>query len=193
MAGQELLAAQLIRAFADIFADSGLPLQLRPYEVLVTSNRTALIELVPDSLSIHQASPLFPDEGERPDVSTTILRFWLSCSQWCSTCCAQVQVSGCLMNVWEKMSLGLSLRSILHWKAHHLLGHFCGDKHTADRTAWMRGADQGALASGHIACGPLLRQVWPRHAGMPGCAACFRREHGCLLFGLLFPANQGAC
>ncbi|KAK9837506.1 hypothetical protein WJX81_007387 [Elliptochloris bilobata] len=51
---QELLAAQLIRAFADIFADSGLPLQLRPYEVLVTSNRTALIELVPDSLSIHQ-------------------------------------------------------------------------------------------------------------------------------------------
>ena len=56
--GQELLAAQLIRAFADIFADSGLPLQLRPYEVLVTSNRTALIELVPDSLSIHQARPL---------------------------------------------------------------------------------------------------------------------------------------
>ncbi len=52
---QELLAAQLIRAFADIFADSGLPLQLRPYEVLVTSNRTALIELVPDSLSVHQA------------------------------------------------------------------------------------------------------------------------------------------
>ena len=54
---QELLAAQLIRAFADIFADSGLPLQLRPYEVLVTSNRTALIQLVPDSLSIHQARP----------------------------------------------------------------------------------------------------------------------------------------
>jgi len=52
---QELLAAQLIRAFADIFAESGLPLQLRPYEVLVTSNRTALIELVPDSLSVHQA------------------------------------------------------------------------------------------------------------------------------------------
>jgi len=30
-----------------------LPLWLRPYEVLVTSNRTALIELIPDSLSIH--------------------------------------------------------------------------------------------------------------------------------------------
>ncbi len=50
---QELLAAQLIRALADIFQESSLPLYLRPYEVLVTSNRTALIELVPDSLSVH--------------------------------------------------------------------------------------------------------------------------------------------
>lgn len=73
MAGQELLAAQLIRAFADIFADSGLPLQLRPYEVLVTSNRTALIELVPDSLSIHQASPLFPDMNQQKYNSSQIL------------------------------------------------------------------------------------------------------------------------
>lgn len=50
---QELLAAQLIQTFADIFHDCSLPLYLRPYEVLVTSNRTALIELVPDSLSLH--------------------------------------------------------------------------------------------------------------------------------------------
>jgi phosphatidylinositol 4-kinase len=50
---QELLAAQLIQAFADIFRECSLPLYLRPYEVLVTSNRTALIELVPDSLSVH--------------------------------------------------------------------------------------------------------------------------------------------
>ena len=33
--------------------EAQLPLWLRPYEVLVTSNRTALIELIPDSLSIH--------------------------------------------------------------------------------------------------------------------------------------------
>lgn len=50
---QELLAAQLIQAFAHIFSESCLPLYLRPYEVLVTSSRTALIEVVPDSLSIH--------------------------------------------------------------------------------------------------------------------------------------------
>jgi phosphatidylinositol 4-kinase len=50
---QELLAVQLIRAFHDIFQEAHLDLWLRPYEVLVTSNRTALIELIPDSLSIH--------------------------------------------------------------------------------------------------------------------------------------------
>ena len=50
---QELLAAQLIQAFAHIFQESSLPLYVRPYEVLVTSSRTALIEVVPDSLSIH--------------------------------------------------------------------------------------------------------------------------------------------
>ena len=33
MCVQELLAAQLIQAFADIFSESSLPLYLRPYEV----------------------------------------------------------------------------------------------------------------------------------------------------------------
>lgn len=36
---QELLALQLIRAFGDIFREAGLPLWVRSYEVLVTSNR----------------------------------------------------------------------------------------------------------------------------------------------------------
>ena len=33
--------------------EEGLPLWLRPYEVLVTSARTALIEFVPNTASIH--------------------------------------------------------------------------------------------------------------------------------------------
>lgn len=36
---QELLALQLIKVFGDIFREAGLPLWVRPYEVLVTSNR----------------------------------------------------------------------------------------------------------------------------------------------------------
>ncbi|EFN58631.1 hypothetical protein CHLNCDRAFT_34245 [Chlorella variabilis] len=50
---QELLAMQLIRAAHEIFAEAQLPLWLRPYEVLPTSNRTALIEMVPNAPSIH--------------------------------------------------------------------------------------------------------------------------------------------
>ena len=36
-----------------LWQEAGLPLWLRPYEVLVTSNRTSLIELVPNAVSIH--------------------------------------------------------------------------------------------------------------------------------------------
>jgi phosphatidylinositol 4-kinase len=40
--------------------EAGLPLWLRPYEVLVTSNRTSLIELVPNTLSIHAVKAKSP-------------------------------------------------------------------------------------------------------------------------------------
>lgn len=50
---QELMAVQLIKTFQEIFLDSRLPLWVHPYEVLVTSNRTALIEFIPDTLSVH--------------------------------------------------------------------------------------------------------------------------------------------
>lgn len=38
---QELLAVQLVHAFSEVFQDAGLPLRLRHYDVLVTSNRCA--------------------------------------------------------------------------------------------------------------------------------------------------------
>ena len=34
----------------DIFQEAGLPLWLRPYEVLCTSSYTALIETIPDTV-----------------------------------------------------------------------------------------------------------------------------------------------
>jgi phosphatidylinositol 4-kinase B len=57
---QELLAMQVIRAFHDIFSEAALPLWLRPYEVLVTSNRTAVIEMVPNAPSIHAIKAASP-------------------------------------------------------------------------------------------------------------------------------------
>ncbi len=62
---QELLSMQLIRTFHSIFAEAGLPLWLRPYEVLVTSSLTALIEMVPNAPSIHNVKSSFPS----PDMS----------------------------------------------------------------------------------------------------------------------------
>ncbi|KAL3844739.1 hypothetical protein ACJIZ3_002142 [Penstemon smallii] len=56
---QEHLAVQLISHFYDIFQEAGLPLWLRPYEILVTSSYTALIETIPDTASIHSIKSRF--------------------------------------------------------------------------------------------------------------------------------------
>lgn len=40
-------------ATPDIFQEAGLPLWLRPYEVLVTSSYTALIETIPDTVTCY--------------------------------------------------------------------------------------------------------------------------------------------
>ena len=37
----------------DIFQEAGIPLWLRPYEVLVTSSYTALIETIPDTVILN--------------------------------------------------------------------------------------------------------------------------------------------
>ncbi|GAX76345.1 hypothetical protein CEUSTIGMA_g3791.t1 [Chlamydomonas eustigma] len=58
---QEHLALQLIRTFKEVFAECGLPLWVKYYNVLVTSNRTALIELIRDSLSIHSIKQRSPN------------------------------------------------------------------------------------------------------------------------------------
>ncbi|CAN6466485.1 unnamed protein product [Victoria cruziana] len=58
---QEHLAAQLIAHFYDIYQEAGLPLWLRPYEVLVTSSYTALIETIPDTASLHAIKSRFPN------------------------------------------------------------------------------------------------------------------------------------
>ncbi|PQM43044.1 phosphatidylinositol 4-kinase beta 1-like [Prunus yedoensis var. nudiflora] len=57
----EHLAVQLISHFYDIFQEAGLPLWLRPYEVLVTSSYTALIETIPDTASLHSIKSRYPD------------------------------------------------------------------------------------------------------------------------------------
>jgi len=49
---QELMAMQLIKRFDDIFKAAGLPLQLRYYQILITSASSGLIEFLPNTNSI---------------------------------------------------------------------------------------------------------------------------------------------
>mmetsp|Transcript_15257 Transcript_15257/g.23099 ORF Transcript_15257/g.23099 Transcript_15257/m.23099 type:complete len:837 (-) Transcript_15257:172-2682(-) len=49
---QEVLAMQLIKMCDKIFHDAGLPLQLSPYEVMVTAPESGLIETIHDATSI---------------------------------------------------------------------------------------------------------------------------------------------
>jgi phosphatidylinositol 4-kinase B len=57
---QELLAIQLVRTFAGIFAEANLPLWIKDYEVLTTSTTTAFIEAVTDSPSLHAVKSRAP-------------------------------------------------------------------------------------------------------------------------------------
>lgn len=57
---QELLALQLVYTFQSIYAEAGLPLWVRPFQVLVVSSRSAIIETVPNALSIHAVKARSP-------------------------------------------------------------------------------------------------------------------------------------
>ena len=49
---QESLSMQLIKMMRDIFKKSDIPLQLRTYEIIITSRNSGLIEFIPDSISV---------------------------------------------------------------------------------------------------------------------------------------------
>ena len=49
---QELIAMQIIYKMNDIFIKAGTPLRLRPYEILVTSASSGIIEFLANTSSI---------------------------------------------------------------------------------------------------------------------------------------------
>ena len=52
--------------------EASMPLWLRPFEVLVTSNRTSLIEMVPNTLSIHAIKSKCPPGTSLRDFFFTL-------------------------------------------------------------------------------------------------------------------------
>jgi hypothetical protein len=49
---QELMTMQLIKRFNDIFISADIPLKLRPYEIMITSPSSGLVECLPNTISI---------------------------------------------------------------------------------------------------------------------------------------------
>lgn len=47
--------------------EAGLPLYVRPYQVLVTSSHSALIEVIPDAMSIHSVKASMPPGSSLAD------------------------------------------------------------------------------------------------------------------------------
>lgn len=50
---QELLAMQIIKRCKDILNDANVNIYLRPYEILIVSDNSGIIECVPDAVSLH--------------------------------------------------------------------------------------------------------------------------------------------
>ena len=48
---QEVMTMQLIKKYDEIFKSENIPLKLHPYEIVITSNSSGLIEFIPDTIS----------------------------------------------------------------------------------------------------------------------------------------------
>lgn len=59
---QELLVIQIIKRFDDIFKSADIPLRLKPYEILITSSNSGLIEYLPDTISIDSLKKKLPSD-----------------------------------------------------------------------------------------------------------------------------------
>ena len=58
-----MMAMQLIKSFNDVFTLANISLKLRPYEILITSSTSGLIEFLPNSISIDALKKKFPADN----------------------------------------------------------------------------------------------------------------------------------
>ena len=59
---QELLSLQLIKKFKLIFESAGIHLKLFPYEILITSKDSGLMEFLPNTISVDQLKKKYPEK-----------------------------------------------------------------------------------------------------------------------------------
>jgi phosphatidylinositol 4-kinase len=59
---QEVMTMQLIKRFDEVFTRAGIQLKLRPYEILITSPSSGLIEFIPNTISIDSLKKNLPED-----------------------------------------------------------------------------------------------------------------------------------
>jgi phosphatidylinositol kinase/protein kinase (PI-3 family) len=67
---QEVMAIQLMIRFKKIWKKAGLSLWLRPYNILITSSNSAMIEFMPDTISIHALKKQLSSHPQADKLST---------------------------------------------------------------------------------------------------------------------------
>ena len=55
---------QLMKRLNQIFNDARLSIFLRPYDIFITSNSSALIEFIPETISLDALKKSFPKETD---------------------------------------------------------------------------------------------------------------------------------
>ena len=92
---QEVMAGQLVAMFKNIFQQARLPLWLRPYEVVVTSANSGLIEMVPNTVSIDSLKKEFGGTKNLNEIFTSLFSDHLEEAQYnfISSCAAYSVVS----------------------------------------------------------------------------------------------------
>lgn len=66
---------QIIKKCSEIFAEEKLSLFLRPYNILITSNNSGMIEYIPDAVSIHYLKKVNPDCKTLDEIYKKIWKF----------------------------------------------------------------------------------------------------------------------
>jgi phosphatidylinositol 4-kinase len=92
---QEVLAGQLVMMFKNIFQHARLPLWLRPYQVVVTSANSGLIEMIPNTVSIDSLKKEFGGQKLLNEIFNSIFADHLEEAQYnfISSCAAYSVVS----------------------------------------------------------------------------------------------------
>lgn len=71
-----MLAIQLMTRLMQIFKKAGIPLWMKPYEIFITSASSAMIEFIPDTISVHHLKKKMTDLNNLRCTNLAVFYKW---------------------------------------------------------------------------------------------------------------------